>query len=830
MLERFLIDFAKTLKMIYTIGNDSPNWITKVTDEGIYIETESSRLKFKEGTTKEPGSLYPINLLLESWEIFKKKREITSDDVIHLGRRSSFLLAFYNQLPFIKLINERPAKLGFVEFTTDQLPEGNFDLTIGFLDDVISGKINPQNINREVTVDSEKRLKARARQGVRLLGFIDSTFKPVNDVVKGYQSSNQKNEFLKIQMLRIPYLKMVLETLKLVRTYSKKDKLELLVDIGLTIVRASNGDDLMKESVAEYRTRNILQWFERVGLVDEEWNILNEAINEEALTKKNINYWWVNQGKTHDNEKEGGFLWAPKQVKNGAALSHHIDLLKAEPGDIVFAYSNKSIRAICKVRETAVERAKPDSFSSAEWQTEGLLLNVDYSTLNPFIDKDDIPLEWRIAETGPFDRNGDVKQGYFYSVSKDFASKLFIKFSNSFPEEPNLYNLVSGESIIREGSPEEENFDSEEDLINHIHQFISNKGFFYEKSELINFYLSLKTKPFVILSGISGTGKTKIVQYFAESLGATVKNGRYKLIPVRPDWSDGSDLLGYKDIKGDFVQGPLTKVLLEASKAENRNKPYFVLLDEMNLARVEYYLSDLLSVMESREWENGHIVTSPVLHESSFNQPLLIPDNLYIVGTVNMDETTHPFSKKVLDRANTLEFNDVRLDYFDFDFDVPLNEMNPLNISNDHLKTKFLTLKDAYSGYETLVQKVSKQLMEINEILKINHAHIGYRVRDEICFYMIYNENLNLLSKEAAFDYQLHQKILPRLSGSDSRTDRVLKSLFQLCTSLELTDEQFIDFKEDYLAQAKYPKSAQKLAYMIRRQLEDGFTSFWIGS
>src|SRR5690606_32390668 len=138
-------------------------------------------------------------------------------------------------------------------------------------------------------------------------------------------------------------------------------------------------------------------------------------------------------------------------------------------------------------------------------------------------------------------------------------------------------------------------------LIDHIHSYIKSKGFCFSRDEIINLFLSLKAKPFVILSGILGTGKSKIVQLFAESIGATEDNGQFKLIPVRPDWSDGADLIGYEDIKGDFKIGPLTKVLMEANLPENLNKPYFILLDEMNLARVEYYFSDILSVMESRK-------------------------------------------------------------------------------------------------------------------------------------------------------------------------------------------------------------------------------------
>lgn len=186
-----------------------------------------------------------------------------------------------------------------------------------------------------------------------------------------------------------------------------------------------------------------------------------------------------------------------------------------------------------------------------------------------------------------------------------------------------------------------------------VKQYIHHKGFLYPDSLMENFYLSLKTKPFVILAGVSGTGKTKLVKLFAEALGATMANGQFTLIPVRPDWSDPSDLLGYKDLSGVFRPGRLTEVLVEASKPENKNKPYFICLDEMNLARVEYYFSDLLSVMETQEWQGSRIVTSALIGPESLRDEdqslyggLTLPDNVYVIGTVNMDETTHPFSKR----------------------------------------------------------------------------------------------------------------------------------------------------------------------------------------
>ncbi|AGX02770.1 hypothetical protein B14911_16880 [Bacillus sp. NRRL B-14911] len=358
-------------------------------------------------------------------------------------------------------------------------------------------------------------------------------------------------------------------------------------------------------------------------------------------------------------------------------------------------------------------------------------------------------------------------------------------------------------------------------LTDHIFNYIQSKGFYYRKEEVINLFLSLKTKPFVILSGISGTGKTKMVQWFAESLGANEKNGQFTLIPVRPDWSDGSDLLGYVDIKGDFKEGPLSKAIKAAQ--EQPDLPYFVLLDEMNLARVEYYFSDILSVMESRRWENGKVVSSVLLSEEVAKEGVTLPNNLYVIGTVNMDETTHPFSKKVLDRANTIEFNRVELDNLSFLND--LEEVDPIQIGQTQLASKYLHLKDLYKEDTKVIEKATNELVRINKSLQLINAHIGYRVRDEICFYLAYNKDGDLMTFEEAFDHCILQKILPRLSGSDSRIDQLLRELYLIFTNTEYQENGESQFDEESTI---YPKSARKVIEMLRRLKDDGFTSFWI--
>ena len=352
-----------------------------------------------------------------------------------------------------------------------------------------------------------------------------------------------------------------------------------------------------------------------------------------------------------------------------------------------------------------------------------------------------------------------------------------------------------------------------------LHQQLQIKGFEYSYKTLSNFYLSLKSKPFVILSGISGTGKSKLVRLFSEAIGAN-----FTLIPVRPDWSDATELLGYKDINQVFHPGKLTEIIAKAS--DDSDTPYIVCLDEMNLARVEYYFSDFLSLIESRHWEGGRIVTDTLpISLDEGGKLLSIPDNLYIVGTVNMDETTFQFSKKVLDRANTIELNDVNLAY---DFEEETQEVQSMTVRNNALKSEYLLLRDC-KEQAALASRVIDELIVLNEILTPCQMQFAYRVRDEVVFYMIYNEVYDLMSEEEAFDYQLLQKVLPRINGTSTRTQEALVKLFWYCVDGKAERQSSYDLEawQQEVASARYPKSSAKLLDMLRRFEEDGFTSFW---
>lgn len=375
------------------------------------------------------------------------------------------------------------------------------------------------------------------------------------------------------------------------------------------------------------------------------------------------------------------------------------------------------------------------------------------------------------------------------------------------------------------------------DTIANIKAYIAAAGFTYENGLIENFYLSLKSKPFVILAGTSGTGKTRLVKLFAEAIGATGANGRYQMVSVRPDWSDSTDLFGHVDLNSRFIPGAIIDFVKRAEL--DIEHPYILCLDEMNLARVEYYLSDILSVVETRDFDAfGSIVTDPLIHKEYYGSDtnaagkygtVRLPENLYIVGTVNMDETTFPFSKKVLDRANTIEFSHVDLTFPSFSEETPAQ----LNLPNGFLKTRYLLLRQCMDETD-VVSRYCAELEEINKILTPANAHVGYRVRDEIVFYLLNNHEHGLLPEDVAMDNEIMQKILPRIQGSSASVKNMLCELFKRCASdFEGYGTGAEDLSKKMLAVAekpgcKYRNSARKIADMVRRFEEDGFTSYWL--
>ena len=549
----------------------------------------------------------------------------------------------------------------------------------------------------------------------------------------------------------------------------------------------------------------------------EPFRYLVKLISHPKAQQRNI--WWVNQKiATLNTTVEHGILWAPLKTSDGRTQYHWETMAELRIGDIVLHYANGALRYVSEVLAPAIIKPKPN-YLGEQWEGEGRLVKVRYHKLQPSIKLNTFNnriLELNINR-GPLDVNGSVKQGFlFYFSQEGLKIVMEAQPKTDWPEFiTRAYELEEDNSVLPEAPQEKPNEGFENhgtilsvsEVLGHICSYIAAQGFTFEEELIKNFYLSLKTKPFVILAGISGTGKSKIGELFAAAVGATEKNGRYRLIPVRPDWNDSADLLGYYNLQGEFVAGPLVKVIKDA--IQNPYKPYFVCLDEMNLARVEYYFSEFLSIIESRKLVDGRIISHGINingHEHSERDggKLYFPENLYVIGTVNMDETTYAFSRKVLDRANTIELTEVNLSKF-----PEVSEaIDAIEIDNRYFKSDYLLIKDCYVGNEAFIQEKVQILEEINSIIARGGFQVGYRVRDEFCFYLLYNKEWGLLPEEQAVDFQILQKILPRIQGSDGQVKEILEELERLFTD-------------------RYPASLRKVQFMLGRLESDGFTSFW---
>lgn len=839
-----MIEFIKVKHRITHIIDSKCNWITMIKDNEVYVEREF-------GIEEELDLEFSVNgeEIQQIWRDLINVQLVNVNDFVRQEERNAFLISLFAALPFVKVtkINGERA-IAFEGFQTDNLPSEKYDKVILFLEEIMNGTYNPSTL-RQQTDENLYRVKSNARQDLRLLGFLNESHEMNRLLLNEYVQSEDKNAYMAQLVLRQEYFRHALFVLGLLEKYSKGEKKEALVDFGMTIVRNSIGDNLMVESVAKRRTNNLLDWLEQVGLINDEWipveqyakddgekgGSMNSNLREKFLTvmdeylkARTERFAGHKMGSVVRHEMTTEITRLPfidhnQYVVTGsvgqgnwaavpwlAIMNKDITTSTQRGYYIVYLFSEDMERLYLTLAQGVTETTKEEMQKIKEEIREKI-------HMSPKVKKDD---EIFLGTSPKAKGYANSTAAYIvYDVNKipcetelveDLEEMLrYYEGFIAYKEEGTKYEMIYERKEV---------YLDQQSIIDHVSSYIQSKGFFYEKKDLINFFLSLKTKPFVILSGISGTGKTKIVQWFAESLGATEENGQFTLIPVRPDWSDSSDLLGYVNLQGEFQERPLIKVL-EAADA-NPNRPYFVVLDEMNLARVEYYFSDFLSVIESRKWKDGKIVTSPVLPESITNKHITIPSNVYIIGTVNMDETTHPLSKKVLDRANTIEFNTVNLDYFNFLMDMEEKEAEI--VSNSSLATKYLHLKECFKENEDLVRNISTILIEINKTLESVGAQVGYRIRDEICFYMAYNEQGKLLSFDEALDYQIYQKILPRLAGSDGRTEEVLKQLYVLCANEEY------DSGNNDASYAKYPRSANKLSHMLRRFEYDGFTSFWI--
>jgi 5-methylcytosine-specific restriction protein B len=380
-----------------------------------------------------------------------------------------------------------------------------------------------------------------------------------------------------------------------------------------------------------------------------------------------------------------------------------------------------------------------------------------------------------------------------------------------------------------------------------INEFIkdTNKQNLYFNHYLLKRYIaSLATKPFVIFTGLSGSGKTKLAQTFAKWISETEK--QYLIIPVGADWTNREPILGYPnslDTKRYVLpdNGALNLILDAMNDSKDKSieacKPFFLILDEMNLSHVERYFADFLSGMESKEAialysgndrvdENGRLIPKQIY----------LPPNLFIVGTVNIDETTYMFSPKVLDRANTIEFRLDESDLINFFKSDMIQSYEKIDGNGYIYSEEFM---DLVSKKREETESYSDELIGFFRELQKLGAEYGYRSANEMLTLI---QKLELIGLEAKNEYPLDvavmQKLLPKLNGSRSKLSKVLPVLATFClkkdipNKLDVVAKLFEEFRQkrnistENEKQIKLKLSFEKIARMYTNAIENGFASF----
>jgi len=358
---------------------------------------------------------------------------------------------------------------------------------------------------------------------------------------------------------------------------------------------------------------------------------------------------------------------------------------------------------------------------------------------------------------------------------------------------------------------------------------LEDSGLIFSEQLIKRFISSLLTKPFVILSGLSGSGKTKLAQAFAQWI--CQDDSQYCIVPVGADWTNREPLLGYPNaLKPDDYIKPdngALDVIIQANK--HPELPFFLILDEMNLSHVERYFADFLSVMESK----GEI---SLFAEGTVNNgvpsKLALPSNLFIIGTVNIDETTYMFSPKVLDRANAIEFRVMKDEIENFFASQKDVDMNKLKTQGASMAQSFLKMAEKREFEEQDLTATHKTLVNFFEQLKKTGAEFGYRSASEII--RLINQLTIVdagLGADEKLDISIMQKLLPKLHGSRRKLCPVLITLAVFCvdkTKIENIEKDIFS-KEDFdfmTDGVKYPISLEKITRMYKGAIENGFASY----
>ncbi len=365
---------------------------------------------------------------------------------------------------------------------------------------------------------------------------------------------------------------------------------------------------------------------------------------------------------------------------------------------------------------------------------------------------------------------------------------------------------------------------------------LGTRGFVYAPWEVAAYVTALRTKPLVLLAGVTGVGKSRLPALVAEATG-----GAATVVPVRPDWTDPAETMGYTDLAGRFRPGA---VLRAARAAEGAERFHTLVLDEMNLGRPEHYLAEVLSRIEQREPTPGGYETPPLLTEAldagdAAWQAVRLGPALGIVGTVNVDESAHAFSRKVLDRAFVIELTARGLDDWR---SAPPAALEPEPWPLAAWTPRAVRLGeglDLTDDEAALIDRAVAAVAEAGAILDPAGLGVGYRARDEAALFVLHAAATPDAFRQPdgtavdPLDLALLTKVLPRIDGARAPVRQAVAALLgwasgePAASAQALVDDWADEGRPDARPGARFPRTAARLARIVAGALEDGVASFW---
>ncbi len=475
--------------------------------------------------------------------------------------------------------------------------------------------------------------------------------------------------------------------------------------------------------------------------------------------------------------------------------------------------------------------------------------------------------EWLAYASSPEGNSASISKYYPPETVVALGSQVGMEFDRALeiflPCFKQIYPSINAQKAGTENSLERES--TLEGLVQSLNLSLQSTGLQFETNLIRRFLAALLSKRFVILSGLAGSGKTKLAQAIAKWMCPSIarefrayeenppeSNPCYALLPVGADWASNENILGYPNGLNEalYETKPALRLILQARDPRFSDVPHFLILDEMNLSHVERYFADMLSAMESGESLTLHHDQRRAANGDLVPGEVALPDNLFIIGTVNIDETTYMFSPKVLDRANVIEFRmeATTLEKYLNRLSMPsLMKVDGEGFSKGFATSFAKAANSSWSIPDDIKDMFNNEMLLWFSALQGNGAEFGFRTAYEAARFMYYYDLLAPQNERVAkrfsqtFDFVVVQKFLPKLHGSQPKLGPLLKKLWFLCVntvdtrgvdalisanessrSTDKRSEPSTDIPED----APYPVSAEKIARMWRLLRDNGFTSF----